>query len=191
MELMVNQDIIRWNRNTGRRVLSNLGIEPGNHVLDLGCREGRYAVIAAELVSRFGKVYAVDRDVESINRLKAICKQRNLTHLFPVCTDFFDKWPFGKCTMDVVLLFDVVHGVYFPRSRQREILFNRVYETLKPGGRLLLYPTHVRKHGPPASLLRSEINRSGLVEEDCARRVVLHDQKLVRGNTYCYLRPHK
>jgi len=41
-------------------ILKEVGIKPGFHVLDYGCGPGGYIIAAAQLVSKSGKIYALD-----------------------------------------------------------------------------------------------------------------------------------
>jgi len=89
--------------------------------------------------------------------------------------------PVDPGTIDVALLFDVTHAVFFPTPEQRRDLFAEVHRVLSPAGRMLVYPTHVRQHGPPLAQLHAEVEASGFVEASRSRHLLLHDDRPVRG----------
>jgi precorrin-6B methylase 2 len=54
---------------TVSQLLKDVGIEAGQVVLDFGCGSGTYTVPAARIVGDKGKVYALDKDSEVLNKL--------------------------------------------------------------------------------------------------------------------------
>ncbi len=184
---MPDADVERWCRSTGPRVLRNIGLKAGDVVADFGCRTGRYAVPAARIVGHRGRVCAIDRDADSLARLKLRASELDLDNIHPLRVDLLaESLPLGPHTIDVALLFDVTHGVFFPEKRQRLALFEKVRRAVKPEGRLAVYPTHGRKHGPFMRQLESEIAEVGFREVNRSRRQLLHDDRLVRGWVLVY-----
>ena len=51
------------------QLLKDVGIKAGQIVLDFGCGSGTYTVPAARIVGDKGKVYALDKDSEVLNKL--------------------------------------------------------------------------------------------------------------------------
>jgi ubiquinone/menaquinone biosynthesis C-methylase UbiE len=51
-------------------ILLSIGLKPGSTFIDLGCGDGFFAVPAANIVGRNGRVYALDMNSEAIDRLK-------------------------------------------------------------------------------------------------------------------------
>ncbi|MDY7109065.1 MAG: class I SAM-dependent methyltransferase [Planctomycetota bacterium] len=188
---MTDADVRAWCAATGCRVLRRLGLSEGDAVADFGCREGRYAVPAARVVGRTGCVYAIDRDREALSELKQRARTYGLSNIRTVRADFLHKaLPFAAGSLDLVLLFDVLHGVFFPDSQPRVELLRRVREMLKSCGILAVYPTHAAEYGPPNRQLETEIRDAGFDEIDRSRRRLLHDGQLVRGWVLLY-RPHQ
>jgi ubiquinone/menaquinone biosynthesis C-methylase UbiE len=179
---MNEENVERWLDATGPRVLRNMGVASGQVILDLGCRHGRYAVVAAEVVGPDGYVYGVDRDPTALRDAKRLARSCGVSNLEWIALDFREKaLPFVLGTIDVALLFDVTHAVFFPTPEQRRDLFAEVHRVLSPLGRMLIYPTHVRQHGPPLALLHAEVEASGFAEASRRRRHLLHDDRPVRG----------
>lgn len=179
---MADDDVQHWLDWTGPRVLRNMGVASGQRVLDFGCRSGRYAVVAAQVVGPDGHVYGVDRDPTALKDAKRLARSCGLSNLEWIALDVQEKaLPFVPGTIDVALLFDVTHAVFFPTPEQRRDLFAEVHRVLSPAGRMLIYPTHVRQHGPPRAQLYAEVEASGFVEASRRRRHLLHDDQPVRG----------
>ena len=168
-------------------MLRRIGLSEGDAVADFGCREGRYAIPAARVVGPTGCVYAVDREREALEQLKQRARSRGLMNIRAIEADFSRRnLPFDRASFDLVLLFDVLHGVFFPESAPRLALLERVREMLKPDGRLAVYPTHAAAYGPPNKQLEGEIRQAGFREIDRSRRRLLHDDRLVRGWVLIY-----
>ena len=73
-------DIKEWLNREGEAFLEDIGIKKGDVVLDFGCGAGYYTILAAKVVSKEGKVYTMDKDIESIHKLMGIATV-SYTHL--------------------------------------------------------------------------------------------------------------
>jgi len=71
-------DIKEWLNREGEAFLEDIGIKKGDVVLDFGCGAGHYTIPAAKVVSEEGKVYAMDKDIESMHKLMEIAKTKCL-----------------------------------------------------------------------------------------------------------------
>jgi len=188
---MIDADVQIWCEATGRRVLRRIGVSEGDTVADFGCREGRYAIPAARIVGRSGRVYAIDRDRSPLTQLEERAQSYGLTNIRTIFADFsHGALPFAPASLDFVLLFDVLHTVFFPESAQRVALLRRVREILKLRGSLAVYPTHGAQYGPTRRQLEIDIHEAGFHEVDRSRRRLLHDGQLVRGWVLVY-QPHQ
>jgi ubiquinone/menaquinone biosynthesis C-methylase UbiE len=58
----MNTDTRAWMETRGVSFFRELGVAPGQAVLDAGCGRGHYAVPAAITVGETGRVYAMDKD---------------------------------------------------------------------------------------------------------------------------------
>ncbi len=63
------------------RVVASLGIEPGDHVADLGAGSGYFTLRLAEAVGPTGRVYAVDVDAEMNEYLREKLKQAGVANV--------------------------------------------------------------------------------------------------------------
>ena len=94
--------------------------------------------------------------------------------------------PLPPCSVNVVLLYDVLHRGYFPEARQRLAILRSVYAVLKSGGLLSLYPTHLKKYGMSFERILGEVKGTGFRLRNEARRRLVHDGNLVRGRVFSF-----
>ncbi|MDO8578973.1 MAG: methyltransferase domain-containing protein [Dehalococcoidales bacterium] len=62
-------------------ILSDLGLKPGLTFVDIGCGAGFFALPAARIVGKTGKVYGLDADARSIAALKEQAAREKLDNL--------------------------------------------------------------------------------------------------------------
>lgn len=113
-----------------RKALVRIGVKPGLRILDFGARVGDYSLPAADLVTGSGKVYALDRDMESLDEL--MTNSSHLPQLVRINTNGEPNIPLPKNSMDMILMFDVELNEPTPYLKE----FHRV---LTPKGILTLY----------------------------------------------------
>ena len=122
------------------KALAALQITNGSVVADIGAGVGYFTWRMADLVGPTGKVYANDIQPEMIQMLKKNIKDRGLTNVEPVLGKFDDPG-LPKAAVDLALLVDVYHEFSEPQK-----MLDRIRESLKPGGRLVLL--EYRKEDP-------------------------------------------
>jgi len=169
--------------------LRRIGLRQGQAVLDFGCNEGNYTIPAARIVGQSGKVYALDKDKDSVNKLMQQVAKQKLRNVKPVRVDEDQEVPLRAGCVDVVLLYDTLHRGYFPEAAQRKKVLRRIHKVLKPGGLLSCYPTHLRAYGMTFRKLVREIENGGFRFHDEHSRIMIHDGKLVRGRVFSFTRP--
>jgi ubiquinone/menaquinone biosynthesis C-methylase UbiE len=114
------------------QALDALKIEPGSVVADIGAGVGYFTWRLAERVGPIGVVYGEDIQQEMLNQLTRNMRDHHLGNVRPVLGGIDDpKLP--KDSLDLVLLVDVYHEFSEP-----EKMLDRIRESLKPGGRLVL-----------------------------------------------------
>ena len=116
------------------RVMSDLGLKPGNRVADIGCGEGYFALRLARAVGPQGLVFAVDINTRALAALKKQADQQLLTNVTVVVSESTDtRLPVES--VDVLLISDVLHEV---PEMQRLPLVQSAVRALRPGGFLYL-----------------------------------------------------
>jgi predicted methyltransferase len=122
------------------RVVRELRIQPGSTVADLGAGVGYFTWRLAGAVGETGKVIAVDIQPGMLERLKQNLAERDIHNVDEVLGAEDDpRLPAGQ--VDLVLLVDVYHELQKP-----ELTMERVRQSLKPGGRVVLI--EYRKEDP-------------------------------------------
>jgi len=166
-----------WLDKKARGMLRRIGICRGQAVLDFGCRCGNYTVPSARIVGRSGKVYAVDKEENRLNQLRDRAGAEQLKNI-EIVRGFDWKSKVKESSVDAVLLFDVLHPGYFPKKASRKKLLKKVYEVLKPGGMVLVLPTHVEQRNLPLEDFVAEIEAAGFSMNERFAEVLVHDNKL-------------
>jgi ubiquinone/menaquinone biosynthesis C-methylase UbiE len=123
-----------WLRAHIEEVLVEIGIEENQTVLDFGCGSGAYAIPAAKLVGRDGKVCALDKNEAALKELK----QEGIENIETILSSDL-KTGLGDKSVDVVLLYDVIHMI-----EDRATLFTEIHRILKLDGLVSIYPMHVK-----------------------------------------------
>jgi len=128
-----------WLRGHIKEVLTEIGIEENQRVLDFGCGSGAYAIPAAKLVGEKGKVYALDKDAEALETLKESIGKEELGNVETILSSDL-RISLEKESADLVLLYDVIHLI-----EDRARLFAEIFRILEPDGVVSIYPMHVKK----------------------------------------------
>jgi SAM-dependent methyltransferase len=118
------------------KVLADIGIKPGMHVVDLCCGDGLFTAPLAKMVSR---VVAIDLDPEMVNRARAEVAAAGATNCAFIVGDAYDVAELIKEPVDLVLIANTFHGV-----PDKECLAHAVAAVLKPGGHLSVVNWHRR-----------------------------------------------
>jgi ubiquinone/menaquinone biosynthesis C-methylase UbiE len=122
------------------QALDALGLRAGMTVADVGAGTGYMSLRMARRVGPTGKVYANDLQPEMLQKLRAKSQREKLTNVETVQgTESDPKLP--PNAIDLVLLVDVYHEFSQPQA-----MLNRIRESLKPDGRLVLL--EYRKEDP-------------------------------------------
>jgi len=118
-------------------VLHELGVAPGNTVLDFGCGPGSYAFAAARLVGPSGIVFAVDINPWAVKRVRNFPEQLGLGNIVAIVGDSPAGLPCR--VVDLALMHDVLHELDDPAT-----VFFGIERVLKPEGVLAVCDHHMR-----------------------------------------------
>ena len=128
----------RWLDGHVSEVLAEIGVKEGQNILDFGCGSGTYAIPAAKLVGKNGKVYALDVSNKALDRVEERAKQEGLRNIIRIDATDERNIPLKDRIIDVVLLIDVLKDI-----NNKESLFDEVYRVLRPSGNLTVFPMHM------------------------------------------------
>lgn len=179
----------RWLEKDGEEFLRKIGIRKGQIVLDFGCGSGNYAIPAAKIVGKEGRVYALDKKRqgiwpgEGLNKLKQRAKSRALENIVKMKTSGEIKIALKDESVDVVLLYDVLHSYYFPKANERKRLLREVYRVLRQDGFVSFYPGDLQVSGNHRELeiIKKEIEDTFFLESKYTETVV-HEDTFVEGD---------
>jgi len=176
-------DLKEWLNGEGEVFLKDIGIKKADVVLDFGCGDGPYTIPAAKVVGKEGKVYAIDKDVESINKLMEIAKTKGLKNIISLHTKSEEsKINLESKSVDAVLLYDVLH---YMETWERKRIYEEIYMILKEDGLLSVYPKHHKSDGPLGNLSNMELE--DVIEEINSRYFYLQRKfykKLLHNGNY-------
>ena len=122
-----------------KNILKEVGIKPGFHILDYGCGPGSYIIATAELLSKSGKIYALDIHPLAIQMVQNIASKKQLTNVKIICSDCKTGLPDNS--IDVVLLYDTFHNLSDPNGVLKEL-----HRVLKPNGILSFSDHHMKEN---------------------------------------------
>ena len=171
--------------------LGAIGIREGQSVLDFGCGSGVYAIPAARIVGEQGTVYALDEDNGVLDELARKAESAGLRNIEKMATSGQSEIDLTDESVDMVLLFDVLHSYYFSQANERSRLLNEIRRVMKPSGLLLLWPKHMECEA------EDEVKEAGFhlqsehVEalihnnQDIENGKVLHFRKELRNGDEC------
>ena len=138
----MRSDVDIWLEEMAERVLKEVGIRKSQIVLDFGCGSGYYTIPAARIVGEKGRVYALDKSRISLYRLAKREKSEKLKNIHMINTSGELKIPLEDESIDVTLLYDVIHSHYFSVTGRRELL-SEIYRISKPNALISVYPKHM------------------------------------------------
>lgn len=121
-------------------LIEQANIQPGQHVLDLGCGTGTLAILA-KLAQPGADVVGLDADPDMLKVAKYKSAQMQVPVKFDV--GFTNKLPYPDESFDRVLSSIMIHHLKTPDKIQTA---QEVYRVLKPGGQL-----HIIDFGKPVT----------------------------------------
>lgn len=133
-------------------ILSEVGLRSGMAFADVGCGDGFFSILAAQIVGETGTVFAVDSDSQAIERLKSKATQLNLGNI-KAQVGTAEKTVFCKACIDLIFYSMVLHDFEDPV----EVLLN-AKKMLNASGTLanLDWKKVQMPFGPPYAIRFSE-----------------------------------
>ena len=164
-------DVVESQRDQWQRpldVLRALDLRPGNTVVDLGSGAGYFALKLSPAVDSRGQVLAVDLRKLSLFFLwtRALLRGQHNVH---VIVGEEDDSRLATDSVDAVLICNTYHEFNNP-----ELILNRVFQALRPGGRLVVVDRAARAtaaqhtHEVPFTVVEGELRNKGfeIVSQD-------------------------
>ena len=183
--LTMDSQMESWEKEGGVRFLKEIGLKPGQKVLDFGCRVGHYTIPAAEVVGDKGIVFAVDKEQHALNELELKARANNFKNVNVIGTSGETTLGFESESIEVVLFYDVLH--YLEKS-DRKTLYREAQRVLKQEGLLSVYPKHTLEDEPTQEFrslslsdVQQEIEDSNFVFEHKFCGMISHDDGLNNG----------
>jgi ubiquinone/menaquinone biosynthesis C-methylase UbiE len=175
-------DTDKWLGGLGEIFLSEIGIRKGQEVLDFGCGRGDYVIPAAKIVGSQGQVYALDKGRRQLEQVASRAKLYRLENITLVLPSERLKVPLEDHSIDVVLLYDVIHPFYFSSATRRELL-REIHRVSRPDALISVYPGHMDWRDA-----QREIESASLRLERRIYKTLLHNHRLIR-DTVLNFRP--
>ena len=138
-------------------LIEKLALKPTDHVVDLGAGSGYFSFRMAPLVPQ-GKVYAVDISPEMLAIVRAKMRKSNSENIETVLSTVTDL-KLEKNSADCVLIVDAYHEFSHPLEMGKSI-----YDTLKPGGKLVLIEYRMEDPGIPIKKLHKMSQKQAIKE---------------------------
>jgi len=181
----------KWEKEEGVKFLKRIGIKTGQTVFDFGAGVGHYSIPAALLVGSSGVVYALDIK-HQLNELKRKMKCMHLNNLKIIPTNGSIKFDFKDESIDVVLLYDVLH---YLEKIQRDQLYLEIFRVLKADGFMSVYPKHIIEDTPLDHFrylhwydVKKEIQDQNYKLQEKYCDLISHDDALNRGCVYNFIK---
>lgn len=115
-----------------RRVIQKMNIQPGDHILDLGCGTGRNSCLMAKYLAPEGMILGLDIGAEMIQQFQKKCRRFSNVHVQNKRIDEPLQW---QQSFDKVFISFVFHG--FPDDK-KAIIIDNAKRALRPGGSLFI-----------------------------------------------------
>lgn len=121
-----------------KKILKEIEIKSGFHVLDYGCGPGSYTILLAELVGKSGKVYALDIHPLALRSVQRIASRKQLTNIELILSRCGTGLPDNS--LDVIIFYDTLHSLNEPDE-----VLGELYRVLKPDGLLSFSDHHLKQ----------------------------------------------
>jgi demethylmenaquinone methyltransferase/2-methoxy-6-polyprenyl-1,4-benzoquinol methylase len=116
------------------RTLTGAGIQPGQHVLEVGCGTGFFTIAAAKLVGDMGRVFAMDPYSLAMEKVANKVRDAALTNVSLIKADATEAG-LASGSIDRALLFGVIPSATLPLDR----LLPEMHRLLKSEGALAVW----------------------------------------------------
>jgi len=179
----MKDNVKEWIEGEGEKFLKEIGVKKDQTVLDFGCGVGHYTIPASKIVGKDGRVYALDKDSNALNKLKNTTEQCNIKNVELIKES--SEIPLKEDSVDIVLCYDVIH---YGDKKERITIYNEIHRVLSKDGLFSVYPKHHKEDYPLMELadidlerIIDEIKKAGFILEHKFLKTLLHDEYYNKG----------
>ncbi|MCK4347768.1 MAG: class I SAM-dependent methyltransferase [Thermoplasmatales archaeon] len=174
---MMIDDMKKWIDAEGEIFLRDIGMQRNQSIIDFGCGVGNYTIPAAKVVGRRGKVYAIDKNKESLDELMKRVEEKGIKNIERIDVPEEIRLPLQNESADVILIYDVIHLV-----DNRKELLAEIYRVSKQNTLISVYPKHHQKDmNMDLDDVKDEIETVGFSFEKKLYKILMHDNYLEKG----------
>lgn len=141
--------------------LESIGLRSGMTFMDIGCGYGFFSLKAASVVGETGKVYAIDIDASSIDRLKRKASEKGLKNIHTEVGPAEETVFCDECA-DIIFYSIVLHDFRDPAK-----VLHNAKRMIKPDGKIvnLDWKKKFMPLGPPLKIRFSEEQAANLMKQ--------------------------
>jgi len=184
MGYLKRRDIERWLEDVGEEALREVGIKKGQNLLDFGCGMGYYTIPAARIVGEQGKVYALDKDRNCLDKIKQVAEKYGLNNIETINTSAEIRIPLKDESVEVIILYDVLHSHYFTADKRNRLL-KEIYRISRSNALISVYP----KHMDLEEIKRDMIKANFFLKEELFLTLI-HDNSLIKDHLLNFKKYH-
>jgi len=107
-------------------------LQPGEHVLDVGCGAGMDSLVAAQMVGATGSVTGIDMTPEMVAKARGSVTEMGLDNV-TIVEGSAEQLPFEDASFDVAISNGVIDLI-----PDKDAVFSEITRVLRPGGRIQL-----------------------------------------------------
>lgn len=172
-----------WVESQGAAMMAALGVKESDTIVDFGCGKGRYTIPLSQVVGQNGLVIAIERNEEELavlnERMKAFATSAPVR---TIASSTVHLDAIEDNTVDVLLVFDVLQYV-----EDWDTFFSAVRRTLKPGGRLHVYPASIPHPGEvDIERLTAVLNALGFSMTSKKTFKMMHNKHMVEDHVLSF-----
>jgi ubiquinone/menaquinone biosynthesis C-methylase UbiE len=156
-------------------VLKELNLHSGQTILDAGCGSGYMSKEFSKMLNNTGRVFALDPDNDTINRLK---EETIGTNIETIVGDITQRTPIEGASIDLIYLSNVFHGF---SKNEIEGFQTEVKRLLKPSAVLAIveFKKIETPFGPPLEIRYSQ--------EELKKTIALTPKSFVEIGEFFYM----
>lgn len=145
-----------------KKILQEIGLKPGDIVVDYGSGAGHWAIPAAKIVQPNGLVYALEDKIEILNMLKSRAEIQKITNIEIEEINLEKGNTKLQVDADLIIISNILHLI-----RDKESYLKKASSLLGESGKILVVDWKSDKSlfGPPAQLRMNEEDLMMLAEK--------------------------